>query len=66
MPRKKKVEPVLQSVVDPVEGPLIGEWKFDDLPGSIAAVNKEDAIAKYNELKEKHPNYFNDVKGGDD
>ena len=54
-------EPTLIKVNDPVEGPLSGEWQFDDLPGSIAAMNREEAIAKYRELKNKQPNYFNKV-----
>lgn len=65
MPRKRKNEPVLVSTVDPVEGPLYGEYRFADLPGSIAASSKEEAVEKYNELKQKHPNYFIN-EGGDE
>lgn len=58
-------EPELASVIDTVEGPLVGEYRFDDLPGSITAKDKQEAIEKYIELKTKYPNYFI-REGGDE
>ena len=37
-------------------GPLSGEYRFAEIPGSVTAASEEEAIQKAEELAIKHPN----------